>query len=170
MAKEIERTFLVITSALPELGGHVAIEQGYLSEDPCVRVRTLSRDGVTIARLTVKGRGLEIRDEYEWEIPVADAGEILSRGLWQHALVKNRYQLGRWEIDEFKGENLAGLWLAEIELERKQERFDLPDWLGPEVTHDSRFTNLGLARDGVPDDYWQWVSTGKWHALDFGSE
>lgn len=168
MAKEIERTFLVITSALPPLGGHVAIEQGYLSEDPCVRVRTLSRDGVTIARLTVKGQGLVERDEFEWEIPVEDAGQILSKGLWSCALAKNRYQLGRWEIDEFKQEQLEGLWLAEIELERKREQFELPDWLGPEVTHDPRFTNLALARDGVPDDYWKWLKTGEWNAMDHG--
>jgi len=157
---EIERKFLVHVDELPDLGPSFAIEQAYLSEEPCVRIRTLTREGVTIARLTVKGPGLIERTEIEIDIETKKAQLILSEGLWNYALTKNRYRLGPWEVDEFTSAEHEGFWLAEIELKRKQDRFDLPAWLGPEVSEDPRFTNLALARDGVPADYWTWVETG----------
>lgn len=161
MATEIERTFLVIESELPKLGTPVHIEQAYLSDSPCTRIRLKTRDGCAVAFFTVKGPGLVERAEIECEFPTDKAKLILSEGLWQCALAKNRYERGAWEIDEFLGEH-EGLWLAEIELKSRKEQFDLPDWLGPEVSEDPRFSNLALARDGVPDCYWKWVETGEW--------
>jgi adenylate cyclase len=43
-------------------------------------------------------------------------------------------------VDEFHGEN-EGLIVAEIELASEEETFDRPDWLGREVTNDSRYYN-----------------------------
>jgi len=151
MGTEIERTFLVHQEKLPplKLGQAIHIEQGWLSEDPCVRIRLkTTREGL-VAVTTVKGPGLIQRDEWEWEMPVDDAIEILERGMWVSALVKKRHQLGRWEVDQFLGE-LEGLWLAEIELKSLDESFDRPEWLGREVTDDPAFTNMVLARDGLP--------------------
>jgi adenylate cyclase len=51
-----------------------------------------------------------------------------------------------WDVDEFVGEN-AGLVLAEIELEREEEPFAPPPWLGKEVTHDARYLNARLAME-----------------------
>lgn len=147
MGVEIERTFLVHTDKLPKLGEPVVIEQAYLSDDPCVRVRLMTRSGVSIAFLTIKGHGTIERAEFEWEIPVKDAEQILSQGLWDTALVKKRYTLGRWEVDAFDG-GLEGLWLAEIELKSADEEFDKPKWLGKEVSDDPAFTNVVLAREG----------------------
>ncbi|MDR2682972.1 MAG: adenylate cyclase, partial [Dysgonamonadaceae bacterium] len=45
-----------------------------------------------------------------------------------------------FEVDEFHGEN-EGLIVAEIELASEEETFDRPDWLGREVTNDSRYYN-----------------------------
>jgi adenylate cyclase len=49
----------------------------------------------------------------------------------------------RWEIDEFLGEN-AGLVVAEIELDRVDEPFESPAWLGAEVTAERRYYNVNL--------------------------
>jgi len=148
MGVEIERTFLVHRDKLPKLGEPTVIEQGYFSEDPCVRIRLMTHSGVSIAFLTIKGPGTVERAEFEWEIPVKDAEQILSQGLWDTALVKKRYTHGRWEIDQFVGV-LEGLWLAEIELETGDEKFDRPEWLGKEVSDDPDYTNVVLAREGA---------------------
>jgi adenylate cyclase len=48
-----------------------------------------------------------------------------------------------WEIDEFAGDN-AGLVVAELELEREDQPFARPAWLGAEVTHLRRYYNVCL--------------------------
>jgi adenylate cyclase len=50
-----------------------------------------------------------------------------------------------WDIDVFQGEN-QGLVIAEIELPDEDKAFELPDWLGPEVTSDPRYSNTNLAK------------------------
>lgn len=48
-----------------------------------------------------------------------------------------------FEVDEFYGDN-EGLVMAEIELEKPDEPFDRPAWLGEEVTGDRRYYNSHL--------------------------
>ncbi len=76
MAKEIERKFLVRPRKWSDLGGGLLIRQGYLcaSKQSSVRVRTHGDR----AYMTIKGATSEItRDEYEYEIPMSDANEIM---------------------------------------------------------------------------------------------
>ncbi len=49
-----------------------------------------------------------------------------------------------WEVDVFSGVN-AGLVVAEIEVPAEDAPIIIPDWIGSEVTHDSRFTNHALS-------------------------
>ncbi|HWJ26009.1 MAG TPA: hypothetical protein VNS32_05670, partial [Flavisolibacter sp.] len=49
-----------------------------------------------------------------------------------------------WEVDEFLGNN-EGLIVAEIELTSEQETFDLPDWVGEEVTDQTKYYNASLS-------------------------
>ena len=69
-------------------------------------------------------------------------------------IAKVRYQVRHtdhlWDLDVFSGAN-AGLVLAEIELERADERFALPPWAGAEVTADPRYSNANLARHPFKD-------------------
>lgn len=148
MPLEIERKFLLANDAWrDEVVRSYPIRQGYLNTDPerTVRIRT-SGDR---AWLTVKGRGDGlVRPEYEYPIPHADALALLA--LCEPGLVeKTRHEVRRgshiWEVDVFSGEN-EGLVLAEIELTAADEAFEQPDWLGAEVTEDSRYTNAALAR------------------------
>jgi CYTH domain-containing protein len=63
---------------------------------------------------------------------------------------KTRYKIPfagfTWEIDEFAGEN-EGLIFSEIELEYEGQQFEIPPWVGKEVTDDSRYYNANLIKN-----------------------
>ena len=146
MATEIERKFLVRKDLLPkELPPGDELEQGYLSTDPTVRVRLVATpDGTRHAELTIKGKGMLSRAEFNYPIPLADAEALLR--LCGRSLRKVRRKLGRWDLDHFRTRDL---WLAEIELKSEDERFDRPPWLGNEVTEDPAYSNTRLATPTV---------------------
>jgi CYTH domain-containing protein len=144
MGTEIERKFLVCGDDWQRYGG-VAIRQGYLvrEREHTVRVR-LAGDRAT---LTIKaGANALRRSEFEYEIPAADAAELLK--LCKHAIEKTRRVVDvdgtRWEVDEFGGDN-EGLVVAEVELDHEDSAFHKPAWVGREVTDDSRYLNSELA-------------------------
>ena len=81
MAKEIERKFLVASEAWrPHVAQVLALRQGYLAAAPdrSIRVR-IDRD---TAWLTLKfgGAGL-VREEFEYDIPVSDAEELMQSAI-----------------------------------------------------------------------------------------
>jgi len=146
MGMEIERRFLVNSDEWRKLGDAREYRQGYLSVDPMrtVRVRVVGDQ----AWLTLKAKITDTsRHEFEYSIPRLDAQTILD-AMCPMQVEKNRTRLqfagNLWEVDEFSGAN-AGLVLAEIELPGEDTAFDKPEWLGEEVTADSRFTNAYLA-------------------------
>ncbi len=156
MPKEIERKFKVKKnwkSEFPEIEGFV-IEQGFLNRDKnrVVRVRIKGEQGF----LTIKGKNKgNTRAEYEYEIQMADAEELIL--LCEKPIIeKVRYELPYgdhvWELDVFKGLN-QGLLIAEIELEDENEVFELPDWLGEEVSGDERYYNSNLV--AFPFSEWE---------------
>jgi adenylate cyclase len=154
MGKEIERKFLVNGNEWRVGNKAVHICQGYLPSraDCAIRVRLLGEQ----AFLTIKGETEGItRLEYEYEIPVADAKEILARLCLQPYIEKNRYKVMhagiKWEVDEFLTDN-KGLIVAEVELESEEQRIDLPSWIGEEVSHDPRYRNASL----IKHPYSQW--------------
>ncbi|NHZ38264.1 CYTH domain-containing protein [Massilia rubra] len=154
MGVEIERKFLLVGDAWRSLGEPVLLRQGYLSTDPdrTVRVR-IEGEGAT---LTIKGRSEgATRGEWEYPVPLADAGELLDRLCQQPIIEKYRRRItfagNVWEVDEFLGAN-AGLMFAEIELASEDQAFDKPDWIGEEVTHDRRYFNSSLIR--LPFSQW----------------
>lgn len=147
MAKEIERKFLVAHQAWRESVNTIHVyRQGYLSYDSerTVRVRATEVTGY----LTIKGitEGLT-RDEFEYEIPLADALALLQL-CERPAIEKKRYIVPNgahvWEVDVFEGVN-EGLVLAEIELGSEDEAFDKPNWLGNEVSGDRKYSNSALS-------------------------
>lgn len=146
MGKEIERKYLIKNdSYLSMASGSVEIVQGYLSvdADATVRVRLWGHDG----RLTVKSRNRgAVRGEWEYALPEDDVREML--GLCGgRVLEKTRYMVpfgGRiWEVDVFHGRH-AGLVLAEVELESESRTYELPPFVGREVTGDPRYYNSNL--------------------------
>ena len=146
MGKEIERKYLVIGDAWRSLGQRTRYRQGYLStvKERTVRVRTVADK----AYLTIKGVNEGIaRAEFEYEIPVADANTLLDELCKRPLIEKDRYKIPfaglTWEVDEFFGEN-AGLILAEVELESEDQAFDIPEWIGEDVSDDPRYYNANL--------------------------
>jgi adenylate cyclase len=158
MGIEIERKFLAKPDCINEFGlegqQHLLI-QGYLSIEPMVRVRIDMTSGE--AFLTIKGKGLVERSEYEYTIPKEDGEELLEMCPW--GLSKHRYTVNHhgkeWVIDNIWFDSMmpgwpGSVWLTEIELESSDEFFDVPPWVLKEVTNDPRYTNASLARIGPP--------------------
>ncbi len=150
MAKEIERKFLVRSDGW-RVGAETksVLRQGYIAsmEDRSVRVRIIDR---TSARLTTKiGRSSMTRDEFEYEIPVADAEELLDAAIGI-VIEKTRYRVPyqgyTWEVDVFAGRH-RGLVIAEVEMKTESDKPALPAWLGREVTGDFRYSNQALATE-----------------------
>ncbi len=155
MGMEIERKFLLCSEAWRSQTHHAErLRQGYLNNETHCSIRVRTSDDR--AWLNIKGVTIGMqRQEFEYEIPLADAHAILDTLSQQPLIEKVRHYVwvGQhlWEIDEFEGEN-AGLIVAEIELESPAETFDKPDWAGEEVTHDVRYYNTSLSRH----PYRQW--------------
>jgi adenylate cyclase len=143
---EIERKFLVRSDEWREGAQGETICQGYLNsvKERTVRVR-ISGDK---AFLTIKGPAINLtRPEFEYEIPVTHANQMLDELCEQPLLKKTRYKVlhdGKtWEVDEFHGAN-DGLVVAEIELDSEDETIRHPEWVGTEVTKDPKYFNSSL--------------------------
>jgi len=147
MAVEIERKFLVsddtwrkhVTHQHEIQDGLIAVANGRK-----VRVRICDQR----ATLTVKSKTAGLANaEFEYEIPLADAEEIMAHHCLQANLTKTRYYVPHaghtWEIDVYKG-MLAGIVLAEVELQSETTEFALPPWVGPEVTGDPDYKKINM--------------------------
>lgn len=146
MGKEIERKFLVKDDTWRGQAESKRYRQGYLStvKERTVRVRTAGDKGfITVKGITVGAT----RSEYEYEIPLADANEMLDRLCERPLVEKTRYRIPHdgavWEVDEFEGDN-RGLITAEVELKDEHQWVTLPGWIGQEVTGDPRYYNANL--------------------------
>ena len=149
MGLEIERKFLVGDASWRAGASGISYRQGYVLTGPPVSVRV--RVAGDRAFLTVKkDQDVSSRLEYEYEIPVQDARDLLSGCCAGHQVEKTRYLVPHaghtWEVDVFHGEN-EGLVVAEIELDAVNESFERPPWLGSEVTGDRRYLNSSLFRE-----------------------
>lgn len=150
MANEIERKFLVKGKFKNLVIKETRIVQGYLSSIPerTVRVRIKGDKGY----LTIKGIGNTsgaTRYEWEKEIPTNEVEELLK--ICEPGVIdKTRYlvKVGNhtFEVDEFYGEN-KGLVIAELELLSESESFERPEWLGEEVTGDTKYYNSMLMKN-----------------------
>lgn len=169
MAKdELERRFLVdptkLNSGMLEGRYNYHITQGYLNPGNGIvtRVRKMEVNGTTLGYLTLKSRLPEGgHREFEYEIPAADAKELL--GLCgDNVLTKTRYLVQEeletvlvpsplWEIDVFEGK-YQGLIVAEIELPSFDQEIELLDCLGPEITGMSLLGNYTMATDKATFD------------------
>lgn len=153
MAVEIERKFLLANDAWKrEVIKTERMRDGLIARfgEGKVRIR-LTESG---ASLTIKGprEGIS-RLEFEYEIPGGDAEQML-RTLCQGdpVLEKVRHTVPfgglHWTIDVYMG-SLSGVAFAEVELTHPDQHFDLPPWVGEEVSNDPRFRKRALVRQLV---------------------
>ena len=168
MALEIEHKFLVKNNSWQEhINKSMEYKQGYLISDnkKSVRIRTTENK----AWLNIKSATIGTqRHEYEYEIPITDALEILNNLCEKPLIEKTRhlvpYKQHTWEIDVFKGEN-DGLIVAEIELDKIGEQFHIPSWIGVEVTQEIKYYNNMLCKN----PYKNWKEKEKKMDLDKGN-
>lgn len=175
MAKEIERKFLTQSTAYRQLATGTYYRQGYIPTVNGMTVRI--RIAGTHAYTTFKDHAVGLtRHEFEYEIPVADAQQLLTLMCEQPQIEKHRYVIPlqsctdaaghpctatlpdgtpvpglHWEVDEFHGAN-EGLIVAELEVPSETVQFTLPSWISQEVTGDHRYYNSQLCRH----PYSQW--------------
>ena len=148
MGVETEKKFLVkkeLWNKVRKKG--TRYRQGYMlhQEDKTIRIRLIEGDQ---GYITIKGKARGIsRPEYEYAIPKKDAEELLEN-FCDAFVSKKRYKINiegkLWEVDEFLGDN-EGLIVAELELKEEAEQFNLPEWIGTEVTGDPRYYNSELS-------------------------
>ena len=148
---EIERKFLVKDDSYKDQAVRKeSLRQGFLSSVPerTVRIRLLDDKGY----LTVKGLGNESgTTRFEWETTLtAEEAESLLDLCEPGIIEKTRYYVPSGghvvEVDEFHGDNL-GLTLAEIELSHEEEDFLKPEWLGRDVTGQTKYYNASLSKN-----------------------
>ena len=158
MPQEIERKFIL--SKIPKNLPALKIKQGYLQLDKkcIIRVRsTISSTGINDT-LTIKGPSNPSgMSRYEFETKISNEDSInLFKICHKPIIEKTRHiyihKNMKWELDEFHEEN-QGLLIGEIELERENMKFDIPDIVKEEVTGQSKYYNSMLQKR--PYKTWQ---------------
>jgi len=143
---EIERKFLI--KELPEnydTYPHHKIEQGYLCQEPVVRIRRQDDEYI----LTYKSKGLLVREEQNLPL-TKDAYDHLKNKIDGVFIKKIRYKLPFQkyviELDIFEGD-LAPLIMAEVEFTSVAEAnaFTPPDWFSEDVTMSPEYHNNEMA-------------------------
>ena len=162
---ENERKFLV--RFMPPIAAHGRMAGDRAGEPAAVLLRRTPMRQIYIGRgarasvrvrqtddryiLTLKGptRGAG-RREFEYDLPPEEGAAMMTSLGDRPPIEKERLVFEEnglvWELDVFGGLN-DGLLLAELELpegEAGPPADRLPDWVGPEVTHDRRFYNSFL--------------------------
>lgn len=149
MGLEIERKFLLLDDSWRDrVQRRIEIRQGYLAQDEQRAIRVRIHDEQAHINIKSTEDGIH-RHEFEYDIPLEDARALFEHVVQGPVIEKIRHELHvgphLWEIDEFLGAN-APLVVAEIELQRADEPFERPAWLGQEVSTDRRYYNSNLAR------------------------
>ncbi|MCK5682334.1 CYTH domain-containing protein [bacterium] len=160
MPIEIERKFLLLDESWRlQADAGTEMRQGYLSNNTksSIRVRISGEQ----ANLNIKSATPGcVRSEYEYEIPLTEATEMLDDLCHEALIEKVRYLVVwsgfTWEIDVFAGAN-QGLVVAEIELEELDQEFPRPVWLGREVSDEIRYYNSHL----ISYPFCQWSNAEK---------
>ena len=151
---EIERKFLlkdtsVLRYCFPNPKRMLACYTKWDGEE-CERIRIESAELKTDCIYTYKKRIDDLtRHEEENEVTLFQAIEAIKLSP-NPIMTKTRHYIDychdrnlTWEIDIFEGDN-TGLMVAEIEIPSSDYDLILPDWVGEEVTHDMRYTNVQL--------------------------
>ncbi len=147
MTLEIERKFLVATDGWKDsVIRSVRIRDGLIANHKGNKARVrIANDVATIAIIS-RRRG-PVRTEFEYAIPFSDAEEMLRIMCDGNVLDKIRHFVSYagdiWQVDVYEG-LLDGVVLAEIELTAEDEELTPPDWIGAEVTADSRYRKVNM--------------------------
>ena len=101
-----------------------------------------------VVTLTAKGRKVGASSpEFEWNIPIElykslPLDDLPSVKKTRHHWTGDDGLL--WEVDEYEGV-IAGLIIAEVELESESQEIEIPNWAGLEITYLSGWSNSSLS-------------------------
>jgi CYTH domain-containing protein len=146
---EIERKFLLQSDGWrDEAVSAERLRDGLISEFGGGKVRV--RLAESYASLTVKSTVSALaRREFEYRIPKPDAELMLKTLCGDMVVEKTRHRVVHagveWSVDIYE-KRLAGIAIAEVELDREDQLLSLPPWVGREVTGDARFHKLTMMR------------------------
>jgi adenylate cyclase len=149
MATETERKFLVKGEFKHLAIKQIQITQFYLlkDRDKTIRIRIADDSAFLTIKTPLRSDSIA-RSEWEFKIPTEDAAEIMKISL-PGKVLKTRYiipsGLHKFEVDVFHDKN-DGLVIAEIELTSEDEHFEIPVWLGEEVTGNPAYYNSNLTK------------------------
>lgn len=150
MGEEIERKFLVVGNDWREQAARSQrLVDGLLatSKGRKVRVRLYAERATITVKTRKRGRS---RLEFEYDIPIGDARQLLDTECGRTVLAKTRYYVPYadflWEVDVYEPP-LDGVVLAEVELASVDQDPPLPPWVGREVTEDPAFRKRNLFAD-----------------------
>lgn len=125
--------------------GHDLVEEeGEIVNITTWRIRLQGEDLV----LTAKGARMGASAiEHEWNLPKEMFESLPLKGLPSTEKTRHLWKGVDgllWEVDEFEG-SLAGLIIAEVELESENQSVIIPDWCGMELTSLRGWSNAALA-------------------------
>jgi len=167
MPKEIERKFIVdikhhdrFLNSVPSF----TIIQGYLQRSPAtVRIRIKEQNDTSTAFITIKGmsndKGIS-RSEWEYEIPVSEANEMLEE-FKPDLLVKDRHVFEEngvyWEVDVLKLLDGRNLVIAEAETATIEESLalEIPSWISKDVSDNRMFAMSWISIPGCLEKAWE---------------
>lgn len=149
MLIEIERKFLVANSSWKSLYTSCErLRDGLLASNEGLKVRVRRYEDRATLAVKTKQVGFT-RAEYEYEIPIEEAEQLLALYCGDTKLTKTRYYVPyqgfTWEVDVYEGV-LSGTILAEVELKHADVDVPLPAWLGREVTGDPEYKKINMLR------------------------
>jgi adenylate cyclase len=147
MPLEIERKFLLANDGWKRcVVRRIRIRDGLIASNNGNKARVRISDATAMITLKSRKRGA-IRTEFEYAIPCSDAEEILRTMCDGNVLDKVRHVVRYadlvWHVDVYEG-ILDGVVLAEIELRDADQKIELPDWIGREVTGDPGYRKVNM--------------------------
>jgi adenylate cyclase len=144
---EIERKFLVAHDGWKKhIIRHSQIRDGLIASNNGNKARVRIADDK--ATITLKSRRIGmVRTEFQYAIPCADAEEILRTMCDGNVLSKVRHFVmhkdATWQVDVYD-DVLKDIVIAEIELTQPDQDFQIPDWVGAEVTDDPKYRKVNM--------------------------
>ena len=147
MPLEIERKFLLVNDGWKNgVTRRICIRDGLIASNNGNKARVRISDSNATITLKSRRRGPS-RTEFEYSIPYSDAEEMLRTMCDGQILDKVRHLIihagAVWHVDVYEG-ILNGVVLAEVELQHANQKFELPDWVGEEVTGDPRYRKINM--------------------------
>ncbi|MBE5935127.1 MAG: adenylate cyclase [Lachnospiraceae bacterium] len=130
------------------------IEQGYLSNNPTIRVRKYNNDYCITYKSRIKNTSSkDVIVNREVELPLTEESYYHMIDKIDYNLIKKtRYKIELEqglvaELDVFDGK-LKGLIMVEVEFDNEKvaDKFVEPKWFGKNVSADKKYKNLFLAQ------------------------